>query len=213
MLVSLPVQDQNDEPDLEAVVRALMDSSAPLTRPGPTVRAWTEAVVALDRRLQALAGLWLQRHNDEARKSTATRLSPQAKGDPEQRLRNLAVTARDALRDAAARVPKDSAIGNVLLSKRERVVFLGQQVLDPQKLGEVVAEVGDKATQDLLLHLRDHADKVLREEFDTFFEKIAGALWQANQAGPEQLELQNVDDLWGGLKIRVLAATVRGPSR
>lgn len=216
MLVSLPIDDEADEADLEALVRSLMVPSLPLVRPGPSLRSWTDAIVNLDRRLQALRAVWLERHNREVGMLTEAKLSPHAKGDPGQRLRNLAVAARDALRDAAGRVPRDSPTGAMLLAKKERVVFLGQEVLDPQKLGDVVAEVGEKATQDLLLHLRDHADKVLRDEFDTFFEKLAGGLWQARQAAgttDAQVGLPAVDALWGALRVRVLAATVRGPSR
>jgi hypothetical protein len=216
LLVSLPIDDSSDEADLEALVRHLMAPSVPLLRPGPTLRAWTEAVVHLDQRLQVLRAVWLERHNGEVKTLTEARLSPYAKGDPGQRLRNLAVAARDALLAAAGRVPKESATGAMLLAKKDRVVFLRQEILDPQRLGDVVAEVGEKATQDLLLHLRDHADRVLRDEFDTFFEKLAGGLWQARQAAGNadaQAGLPAVDALWGDLRVRVLAATIRGPSR
>lgn len=216
LLVSLPIDDASDEADLEALVRHLMSPSAPMVRPGPTLRAWTDAVVHLDQRLQVLRAVWLERHNGEVKTLTEARLSPYAKGDPGQRLRNLAVAARDSLLAAAGRVPKDSATGAMLLAKKDRVVFLRQEILDPRRLGDVVAEVGEKATQDLLLHLRDHADRVLRDEFDTYFEKLAGGLWQARQAAGNadaQTGLPTVDALWGDLRVRVLAATIRGPSR
>jgi len=212
MLISLPVDSSSEESDLEAVVRALLAGGAHLSRPGPTLRHWTEGLVQLDQTLQRLTTKWVERHNSETQALAQARLTPHARADPSQRLRNLVVSARDAFQAAAARVPRDSP----LVEKRERLKFLAQVILDPLRVADVVAEVGEKATQDLLLHLRDHADKVLRDQFDTFFEKLAGGLWQATQAGTTdaQMELPSADDgLWSSLRVRVLAATFCGPQR
>ena len=215
-LASLPIHAAANDSDLEAVVRALLANNETLTRPGLSLHAWTEALHEIDAKLQCFREAWLSRHNKEVHARVAGRLGPHGKADPSQKLRNLVVDARDALISASQRVSKDSATAALLMTRRERLKFLHEVILEPHKLSDVIAEVGEKATQDLILHLRDHADRVLREEFDSFFERLAGGLWQTKQtalAADAQTHVPAFEGLWSDLRLCVIAVTFAGTGR
>jgi superfamily II DNA or RNA helicase len=205
------------QPDLEALVGALLRSGEGLPRPGISRAEWTRELQAIDSLLVRLRDSLLAAHNTEVNERLTAQLAPAAKRDPSSQLKLLLLGARDALKTELERVAR-SPSRSLLDRHREKLAFLMQRALQPEKAVELLAHQDETPLQRALVQVKSLPDKFLEHDFELLFDQICGALWETSRVGggaasdtppteTAELEMPAIDGRWENLRLRVLAVT------
>lgn len=213
--------DSSAQPDLEALVRALLRGGEGLPRPGVSRAEWTRELRAIDSLLIRFRDRLLAAHNTEVDERLALQLTPAARRDPSTQLKTFLLGAQDALKAELQRVAR-SPSRELLGRHREKLAFLMQRALLPDKAVELLAHQDEASLLRALVQVKSMPDWFLEHEFEQLFDQICGALWDASRAEaqtPEalapaetaELEMPALDGRWEELRLRVLAVTFAEP--
>ncbi len=195
------------DPDLEAVVRVLVGPVPVTQKPGLRPWQWTEAVRALDGRLQQLRSRLVEAHNAEYEARLATQVA--ARRDPGAKLKVLIVEARDALRTEIERTLPTSPRMAWLGENRVRVRELLERGLDPTALPTLLGALGETRLVETLLDVRDFPGRALETDFQDIYDRLCTT---PSVPPPSlQMELPDWDGFWSDLEVRVVAATFGSP--
>jgi superfamily II DNA or RNA helicase len=178
------LEGQKDaQPDLEALVGALIRSGEGLQRPDLSRTEWTQELRELDALLVRFRDRLLAAHNAEADERLKVQLTPAAKRDPSTQLKTLLVGARDSLQAELVRMARSPSSRSLLDRYREKLTFLMQRAFQPEKAVELLAHQDEGSLQRALVYVKSLPDKFLERDFDPLFDQICGALWEASRAG------------------------------
>jgi hypothetical protein len=209
----LPVPDNAGDnllSSLDLLVRQLASPGDHRHRSGLTQRAWTDAVHALDRILNEYGDQRLAEHNQRAQKRLEEKLQPSSKRDPSQKLKLLAQKAKDSLRREMAALAKQENGKKRLSEIRDRLAFLFQEALDPQEIFRLLRDKPETELEPALYFVAEQPRKFLGDDFDLFFDRVCGGLYEDHQAGDHtqgELKVSDAEGLWSDLKLSVVGAT------
>jgi hypothetical protein len=203
------------QPDLEALVGALLRCGDPLPRPSGSRAVWTRELRALDELLSTFRGRLLAAHNAEVHERLKAQLAPAAKRDPSTQLRTMLVQARDALMAELQKMAQTPGVHELLTRHQEKLAFLMQQALRPERAVDLLVSQEEAPLLRTLALIKNLPDRFLTLEFEVQFDQLCGALWVSSRSGgstapaPTQSspELPTLDGHWADLRVRVLAAT------
>ncbi len=203
------------QPDLEALVGALLRCGDPLPRPSGSRAVWTRELRALDELLTAFRSRLLVAHNTEVHERLKAQLAPAAKRDPSTQLRTMLVQARDALAAELQKMAQTPGAQEVIAQHQEKLAFLMQQALRPERAVDLLASQEEAPLLRTLALIKNLPDRFLTLEFEVQFDQLCGALWASSRSGgstapvstPSSPELPTLDGHWADLRLRVLAAT------
>lgn len=214
-LLQIPVESaaapESLLPDIEAVVSSLVHAGEPTSHPGLARAKWADEVRHLDALLGDFRALALSSHNAEVDNRILAALAPAAAREPGARLRALQSETRNVLAKELKRLHETHL--EMFTAQKERLAFLMQRVLDPKHVIDLVAHEDE---EELLKHLA--AAKALphaffTEGFEAKFEELCGRAYAEFREPGKALAKQAAqidfggEGRWGGLDIRVLAAT------
>lgn len=191
-------------PDMEAVVRRLVNGGEPVTRPGTGRGAWMRALGSIDGELQSWRKRYVEEHNREVAERSAAQTAPAAKRHPSNELRLLATEARDNMVAAMKQVPKEA-----LMPLVERLTYLLKSVLDPGAALDLLVDQDEAVVKSALRFIVSQPKAFLTGDFDNTFDQLCGARFAARNAQPSVVPQQQslLDNLWHDVEIRVVAAT------
>jgi superfamily II DNA or RNA helicase len=200
-------EDEEPLPDLDRAVEMLVGSELPASHPGERRRDWITTLFRLQARLRAFADRKKDEHNADRNERLAAQTAPAARRAPSEHLAVLMIKARDALEKELRRYPQGSPQLAPLQEDRERWKLLLREALDPRRLPEILGERTEPTVELALLTIRDFPARLLGPDFEQIFEVLCVPL-QSPQGGAVTLPLlTDLDNLWAGVHLRVIAAT------